>query len=715
LKNAILELFVEEIPASLINPAINHMKVTAEQGLAEHQVEHGDLCVYSSPRRLVVYIQNLAPQTQDKKEEFTGPPVTVAYDGQGNPTKAAIGFAANHGVDASKLVIKETPKGKYVTVVKHTAGIATEKILPLVFLNIINKLNFPKSMVWEPTKFRFIRPIRNILALYDGKHVKFTVAGKKSVNYTYGLFALSDKKIKVSAPEKYFTLLKNNNVIIDQGTRRELIVKLVADTAKRLKCKVADTKNGFDAGQLIDEINNLVEHPTVIVGEFDEKYLALPDAVLMTCMKAKQKFIPLVNDQGKLINKFIGIRNGISEYQDIVKEGYERVLAARLNDAEFFFNQDTKKKLGDYVEKLNGVTFHEKLGSVYAKVQRTNKLASYIFEIIAKQSSLNTQQVTVEDVQRTVDLSKADLVTEMVGEYPELQGVVGKIYALRAGEKEIVAKGIEEHYWPTGASGTPGGKLPETVTGIITSLADKIDTIVNDFSIGLIPTGSGDPFGLRRQTLGIIRILIEHNIGLSLKPVLEQCCEISGIDNDRRIKTINDVMDFVYQRLEGILVDKGNKLDEIRSVLAKRTDNIVDMESQVSAVHEIRTQATEFEPLAAGYKRAANILKQAYAKGYIKKDDPATGYDAALVEPEEKELYSQISRMKTEVEQLTKDKKYIDVLRKLVTLRPYIDNFFEKILVIAQDETLRNSRLLLLKDVTGLFSQFVDFTHIGTI
>ena len=707
MKNALLELFVEEIPVSLVPPVLSQIKSLMEAGFLENNLHYSKLSVYGTPRRLVVYTENLADKTEEKKDEVIGPPVTIAYDAEGNPTKAAIGFASSQNIDVKKLTVKETLKGKYICSEKNIPGISTDKILPLIFTEIIKSITFPKSMVWEETRFRFIRPLRNILAVYEpNKYLKFSVAGVKSANYTYGLYHLSNKKLKISSPEKYFSVLRNNNVVVDNVVRRELIVKLINDTAKRLKCRPADRKQGIDLNELVDEINYLVEYPTVIVGKFDEKYLSLPVQVLTNCMKIKQKFVPLVAESGKLTNSFIGIRNGISEYQENVREGYERVLTARLNDAQFFFNNDRQKPLSSNLDKLKGMVFHDKLGTMYDKTLRVVQLSGYIHGLINDR----LDSASLDEVKRTAELCKCDLVTEMVYEYPELQGVIGRIYAKYSNESENIAAGIEEHYLPVSAD----GKLPKSSTGIIVSLADKIDTLVNDFSIGLIPTGSGDPYGLRRQAIGALRILIENNINISLNGMLEKSCEISNISADRQKKVVADLLDFFYQRYENILVDKGNKLDEIRAILSKKTGNMVDLDKWVAALHKIRKTSNDFEPVTAGYKRAANILKQAYAKGILKKEDSVAGYKDALIEPVEIELYNKISLLKPEISALLEQKKFEEVLYQLVTIRPFIDNFFEKILVMAQEEKLRTARLLLLQDVTTLFTQFMDFSQLGS-
>jgi glycyl-tRNA synthetase beta chain len=690
-KDALLEIYTEEIPVSFIPPALEQIKHITEQFLDENKLKYKNVNVYATPRRLVSYIDDLAEKSEKKTEKIYGPSANIAFDENNNPTKAALGFAKSHNARVEDLKVMETPKGKYICVEKLQPTLDAEMVLRDIFKKIILNISFPKMMVWEESKFRFVRPIRNILALYGNKVIKLNVAGVKSSNHTYGLYIISPKKIKILSPDKYLSTLRNNNVLVDHKFRRDTICKNIDNVIKTLKCRIADDPD------LVSELNFLVEHPVVITGKFPEKFLTLPEEILTACMKKKQKFFPTLDAKGKITNYFVGLRNGISENQDVVREGYERVLVASLNDAKFFYEQDTKTTLQSKVDKLKGVIFHEKLGTVYDKVKRIKDIAIWLHKQL---KDYLPQDINYSDIEKVSFFSKADLVTNLVYEYPELQGTAGKIYAEHDNEPKEITEVIEEHYRPTSLDGV----LPATLMGTIVSLADKIDTIVGDFAVGLIPTGSGDPYGLRRQAIGILRIIRDKKLKVSLNELIKFTMSILPVES--QTSSLRNVSDFFRQRLEQIFENEGYRFDEIRAVLdtgdAPSADDIPDTSARLEALKNIRSQP-DFNPLITAYKRAGNILKQAQKTKIIL--DKLKIKEKLLKQEEERILYKEYTRVKSEVSDLFKDKKYDTVLLSLVSLRPSIDNFFDKILVMDENKKLRNNRLVLLQEVVELFAR----------
>ncbi|MDI6641011.1 MAG: glycine--tRNA ligase subunit beta [Elusimicrobiota bacterium] len=648
-KDAILEIYSEEIPARFFPDALEQLKLLTENTFNETKLGFKSVEVYATPRRLVVYIEELEEKTPEETTVILGPPLKIAKDKDGKFTEAAIGFANSQGVNLDELAVKKTAKGDYICIEKKHTGTPTEKILPEIFKKIISEISFPKSMRWEESGFRFARPVRNILALYGNKVIKLQIADVKSTNFTFGLSVYHQKKIKIPAPEKYFSVLKNNCIIVNQEERKEAIIKAAESLLKKTKLKLRVSEN------LLNEINFLVEYPSAVLCKFDERYLSLPEEIVVMALEKNHKFFPVIDENNKLTNFFVGIRNGISEGQEIVREGFEQVLTARLQDVEFFYQHDLQSSLESKAENLKGIVFHEKLGSIYDKVQRITQLSEFILNELIKipehkkeTSHYFTNNLKLQ-LQRAALLCKADIATEMAHEYPELEGMIGRRYALSDGESQEVATAIEEHYMPI----TPDGQLPVTPSGIVLSLADKTDTIVGDFAVGLIPTGSADPYGLRRQATGILRILLEKKLNLSLESLIKKSMNLIEATLTAQIATwpqlipklkptirilseqaiFDSIFDFLRQRLETIFEEKGYRFDEIRAVLAIGFDNIADTELRLQALHKIHSME-DFQPLIIAYKRAANILKQAEQKRSAISDEQVVS--EKLIEPEEK-------------------------------------------------------------------------------
>jgi glycyl-tRNA synthetase beta chain len=718
LKDALLEIYTEEIPASFLPPALEQAKELAEKNLAENRLTFKSVKTYATPRRIAVIIEGLPEKTDDEKQEIIGPNEKIAFDENKKPTKAALGFLKSNAAPPEDLKVVETPRGRYACIVKVTPGTDASKILPGVFEKIITGLNFRKNMTWEPTKFRFARPIRNILAIFGSRPLKMSLAGLKANAATYGLYVLTSKKIKITEPQKYLVVLRNNYIIADHVRRREIIRELSEQALKNILGKQSPEILHFGeqalkkilklkpvAGlteSLLDEINFLIESPVAVLCSFDEKYLGLPREILDNCIK-KQKFIPVYSGD-ELTNHFIGIRNGISEHQDIVREGYQRVLSARLADASCFYKHDSSVMLEDRVQKLAGVMFQEKIGTMLEKVNRIAEISVWLAGSL-RHSYPGINEETMRGIDRTANLCKADLLTKVVYEYPELQGTAGRLYAALTGEKEEVARGIEEHLWPL----TGQGELPSTVTGIIVSLADKMDTLAGDFAAGLIPTGSADPYALRRQAAGILRIIIEKNADINLRKLANKAIELlpTSITQDK-VKIIELLFDFFKQRFETLLEDKGFSFDEIRAVLVCGFDNPIDALKRIEAIASVR-KMSDFEPLLIGYKRAANIVKQAEQKKF---DSNANGAvdESKLAEPEEKALYEKVTSVEKETAPLLQAKDYKEVLSRLVALRSAIDLFFDKVMVMAEDSSVRSNRLSLLKRIVNLFLKVGDIS-----
>ena len=688
-KDAILEIGTEEIPSSYLEPALEQVKEKAEKYLKERQLGFSGIKLYATPCRLALLLEGVEEKSKDKAEEILGPSAKVGRDDKGNWSPAAKGFAAKYGIDADKLVLRQTAKGEYLCVENKVPGEKAEKVLTGCFLEILKRIDFPKSMIWEETSFRFARPIRTIVAMYGEKKLKVQVADVKSNNFTVALHSSSNKKVTIRSAEKYADTLRNACVLADPQERKKVIERIIDSVSKRVKGNVLKDE------RLLDEVNYLVEHPVAVVGTFDEKYLKLPNEILTNCLAKKQKYFAIEDAKGRLLNSFLGIRNGMSENNEMVREGYERVLRARLEDAEFFFNKDTQSLLSAKTEKLKGVMFQAKLGSMYDKSQRMKELSKYIVKSIGI-------DVDPHDIDKACDLAKADLVTELVFEYPELQGAIGRIYAGKDNEKTEICQSIEEHYWPLNTE----SKLPVGNLATILALADKIDTLAGDFAAGLIPSGSYDPYGLRRLAVGILRILDEKSINLSIKNLAEKAFSQMG----DKVRPGSDVMDalmeFFKTRLESILVGQGFAFDEVRAVLARGYDYVFDARNRVSAVNKIRKHS-DFESLATAFKRASNILKQASKTGTGISD---TINESLLTDESEKQLYNDIVSIEASIKQSLERKDYYEALGKIVAIKKSLDNFFEKVLVMAEDVNIRANRLALLNYVLKPFYSILDFS-----
>jgi len=685
LKELLLEIGTEEIPSVYLNPAIGKIEELTKKLFAENRVSHGQIKVFGSPRRLILFVENLSDRQESITSKVIGPPKRVSFNEKGLPTQAAVGFAKNQGIRVEDLNVEKTEKGEYLCAVKEEKGEATKKILPDILPKLIFSIPFPKHMRWGDGNVKFVRPVHWILCLYNGDVVKFEFDSVKSGNKSFGHRFLSPKTFTVKDFASYGKKTKENCIIFNQEDRRETILKEANKLAKKAGGSLYEDAN------LLEAVTHLVEYPCPILGEFGKEYLELPKEVLISVMKKHQRYFSIVNSNGSLLPNFIAISNNKVKNPAVMKAGYERVLKARFSDARFFYEEDKKKPLKEYIEKLKSVVFQEKLGTYYEKVERIVKLACYIADKIAPDSK--------EISERGAFLCKADLVTQMVYEFPDLQGIMGREYARLSGEKQEVADAIYEHYLPRFA----GDKLPDSRAGDIVSIADKIDTIIGCFGVGLIPTGSEDPYALRRQTLAIANIILGKSYQISVSDLIDRAMDIAGQKIERgRGEVKNEVIDFFKSRLKNQLVSDGFSYDVVDAVFSARFNDILDAVNKVKALSELKT-LEYFSPLAIAFKRAANIIKE----NKYGSPDPAL-----LKEDAEKELYDSFNSIKSDVEKLVEEKMYLDAMKKIAEIRGSVDKFFDKVMVMVEDKSLRENRLNLLSNISKLYGELADFTKI---
>lgn len=688
-KDFVLEIGTEEIPARFINPALKQLKELAAKSLQELRLNYQEINTYGTPRRLVLYVRQMDEKQAPLVKEVKGPAKKVAFDADGNPTKAVLGFARGQGVAVEDLVTRQIKNVDYMYAVIKEEGRPAEKVLAEAAPQLVSGLYFPKPMKWGNLDFRFARPIRWILALFGSDVVPFTVADQASNRFTYGHRFLSDGPIKVASAEDYFAVVEQGYVMVDVEKRRQVIWQQVQDLTATVGGKVE-----YDE-KLLTEVTNLVEYPTALMGSFAEEYLELPAEVIVTPMREHQRYFPVLDDQGRLMPKFIAVRNGTDRHLDIVTSGNEKVLSARLADAKFFFEEDLKTPLADKVDGLKKVVWLESLGTVYEKAERVAKLAGYLAE------ELNAHAEQRGVINRAAKLAKADLVTNMVYEFPELQGIMGREYALRNGENPAVAQAIYEHYLPRFAD----DELPQTLPGRLLSIADKLDSIVGCFAIGIKPSGSQDPYALRRQALGISNIILNAELPVSLTQIITAA--YNGYHGSVELKLsqsalIKELLEFFKQRIKGIFSERGLSYDTIDAVLAAGFDHIADAWYRGQALTEFRTHP-EFDDLLTVFNRANNLAKN-FAGGEIKEE--------LLMEAAEKELYQKYNTFSAAADQYMQQKDYAAVLKEIVSLLGPINRFFEQVMVMVDDEQVRNNRLALLYKLAQKMKLVADFSKI---
>ena len=681
-KTLLLEIGTEEVPAHVMPGILSQLKENAAKTFEELRIEYKNIKTLGTPRRSALLVEGLAEQQADLSKENRGPAVNIAFDADGNPTKAAQGFARGQGVKPEELVTKDG----YVYAMVHEKGGQTVDLLGDTLKGLVDGLNFPNNMHWADLDYKFIRPLRWLVALYGQDVIDFEVANVKSGRTSRGHRFLSEGDFEIANAEDYVEACRKASIIVDQNERCEMIRQQIAEVA---------AANGGQAEvneDLLEEVLYLVEYPTALCGKFDEKYLALPAEAVITPMRDHQRYFPVLKD-GQLLPLFITIRNGGKEHLETVQHGNERVLRARLEDAQFFFDEDRKKTLEQHGEKLKTVVFQDGLGTIYDKALRLEVLAGYIADAIG------ANEQDKKDAVRAAKLAKADLVTGMVTEFTELQGVMGREYALLDGETKAVAQAIDEHYMPRFA----GDSQPASVAGRIVSLADKIDTIVGTFSRGLIPTGSQDPFALRRQALGIVNMLKEAQYHISLSQLVAKAMELLKIaDAGQQTKLQNDVADFMKLRLKNVLADAGIRYDVVDAVFVT-VDDIYGVFLRAQAVNEAVKQ--DMEKTIQAFVRTGNIARKA-------EDVQAAVETDLLAEQVEKDLCKAYEAAASKVEKEIVAQDYAGAIATLSQLAAPIDAFFDGVMVMDKDEKIKNNRLGLLKLVDNLICQVADFSKI---
>ena len=711
MEKLLFEIGTEEIPAKFMPGILKQLKELAAAKMQELRIPFEDITVYGTPRRMAFIAEGVAETQADVVVEAKGPSVKIAYV-SGAPSKAAQGFARGQGVDVKDLVVRDN----YVYAVKHLAGQPVVELLPGLLMDILTSLSFPKTMRWADYEFRFVRPIRWMVALFGDQIIPVEICGVKSGKFSMGhrfmqqslkaaaesqgllsaalskvgnkvYSALAGVKGAVEIPSAgdYKKVMYDNFVMVDQDERRALILQQIKDLA---------AQNGGEAeinADLLEEVNYLVEWPTALCGKFEEKFLSLPKECIITPMREHQRYFPVLDEDGNLLNKFITVRNGGSEHLDIVTHGNERVLRARLSDAEFFFNEDRAIKLEDRLEKLKTVSFQEGLGNMYDKSERLVKMAEML------RFAINTP-VDEEELRRCALLCKTDLVTGMVIEFTELQGVMGREYALLDGEKPEVATGIFEHYLPRFA----GDALPATTIGRIVGIGDKLDNICATFSRGLAPTGSQDPYALRRQALGVINILIDANYHISLAKIIAGTLYLLDIKPEETGKLVPQIMEFFKQRLRNLLMEQGIRYDVIDAVFAdKRNDDMVDLAVRCKALAAY-VEAGNAEPLVQVSVRVSNLCKK------IEKEVAISG--ALFKDESENKLHEVVSAVSKEIIPEIVLYDYAAVLKAGEKVIEPVNAFFDNVMVMDEDENVKNNRLAMLEEVRGIVNAVGDLS-----
>ena len=683
----LLEIGTEEIPSDFLEDGLKALRRLAESVLKENRIKSLEgLSTYGTPRRLVLVGEGIADKQDDVLHEVTGPPKKVAYDEEGNPTKAALGFAKKQGVSVDDLSLLETPKGEYLHVKRKIPGKPAIEVLAEILPRLIAQIPWPKSMFWGDVGFSFVRPIHWVLALFDSVVIPFEVAGIKSGNQTRGHRFMAPQITEVDSVQAFFRIMDECSVIVDHEKRKKEVKKVVTEGARSVSGEpIADS-------ELLSTVSNLVEFPSAICGGFDETFLNLPAPVLITAMKEHQKYFAVYDQDGRLMPNFVAVNNTLARDESIVRKGHERVLRARLADADFFFKEDRKRRLGDRLEDLKEVIYQAELGTSFAKVARFTRLSQNLSRQIAPEMQ--------EDVTITARLCKCDLVTEMVMEFPSLQGAMGREYARLDGYSEDICMAIYEHYLPLRAD----DELPDSTIGAIVGLADRMDTIAGCFAIQLEPTGATDPFALRRHALAIIRILEKMPWDISLKEFVELSLTILNeeIDFDKN-QIMDRILGFLRERYRNMMLRRGYESDLIEAILSVEFDHISLLHLRIDQLQRFTKESSEFESLVQTFKRINNILKDQKESQEV---------DISLFKAScESELWRAYQTFKDDVYDLKEKKNYFEALNLMVRLRKPVDDFFDGVEILTKDNPrLRENRVGMLQYLAQLFLSLADFS-----
>lgn len=683
MEKLLFEIGTEEIPAQYMNGILAQYKELAEKKMQELRIPFDSVEIYGTPRRMAFLASGLPEKQADSTVESKGPSAKIAFDAEGKPSKAAQGFARGQGVPVESLEERDG----YVYAVKHLAGQNVADLLPTMLDDILHSLSFPKTMRWADFDFGFVRPIRWLVALFGDKVVPVSVNDVTSGKETRGHRFLSNHLITIPSAAAYVATLEENFIIVDVNKRRAMIKEQVE------KLAIAEQGKASIQPDLLEEVTHLVEYPTALCGHIDEKYLTLPRQAVITPMRDHQRYFPVVDEKGDLLPKFITVRNGGAEHLEIVAHGNERVLRARLDDAVFFFNLDRKKSLDGHREALKTVSFQQDLGNMYEKSDRLVKAAKVMH--LAMNSRAN-----LDNLSRAALLCKADLVTGMVTEFTELQGVMGKEYALLDGEEVEVAQAIYEHYLPRFA----GDELPTTENGRILAIVDKIDNIVATFSRGLAPTGSQDPYALRRQALGVLNIILAGKMHVGMLKTIGSAIYLLNIDQNKTVQLVTDVMEFIKLRLKNMLSEMGIRYDVVDAVLAdKRNDDIYDIYLRAQALNAY-VETPEAADMVQAATRVSNLAGKAAEVYEIKAE--------LFVTEEEKELMTALTLVDEKTLPLAIRHNYADYLNNLAPLVPVINKFFDGVMVMDKDEAIKNNRLALIQKAESLFNGVGDLSKL---
>ncbi len=681
----IFEIGTEEIPAGYIMPALHSIKEGLATRLADLQLTSQEIKCAATPRRLMVCVEGLLDRQPDKTEEVMGPPKKAAFDAQGQPTKAAIGFAKSRGASLEDIQIASTPKGEYLMIRQEHKGRPTSELMAEVLPDLIKAIPFPKSMRWGTSHTSFARPIQWLLALYNNCIIPFSIDGAgKSGNITYGHRFMAPDAIHVKDYQQYMSDLQASHVIAAPAARRLAVIKEISREAQKSGGQI------LPDDELVTTVTNLVESPHAILGSFDEKFLELPKDALITSMREHQKYFAIVDQHGNLRPNFIAINNTAVRDKVLGAEGHQRVLRARLEDGLFFFRKDQKRKLEDRINDLDGLIFQAKLGTMREKTARVQAIAVLLAHKIAPELT--------KDAQRAAYLAKADLLTEMVNEFPSLQGMMGRDYALSDGEKPAVAEAIVEHYMPIRA----GSPLPTGIIGALVGLADRIDTIAGCFGIGQKPSGATDPFGLRRQALGLIHIIEDKGFTISINELTAETLKLYG-DKLTVAPEIaqRQTVEFIMARFVNDQIKQQTPNEAVEAVVSVDFDNIVDCVCRIEALHSISTQPS-FPLLAGSFKRVMNIIKN-----HKTADAPTPNLFTAK---EEQGLHEKFLQISQEAQPLLKNHDYLAAMEIILKMKEPVDLFFDKVMVMDEDAAIRNNRLNLLSAIADLFLQVGDFS-----
>ena len=692
METLLLEIGTEEIPAGYIEPALNVISSMLLQKMTDARIDHGSARIFATPRRLAVEVKKVAAKQKSLISEVVGPPEKVAFNEKGQPTVAAKKFAEKVGVSVNALIVKDTNKGRYLCAKVSERGLPTRTLLKNILPEVILSTPFPKTMKWAELDIQFARPIHSILALLGEKVIPFTLGDIKSGKYTYGHYFMNNTKVKISSPKDYIKTLRSAKVLVDLQARKKSLEKEIEKAAKKVGGKI------LPDDELVEIVKNLVEYPVATVGKFDKEFLEVPSEILITAMREHQKYFAVIDNKGNLMPCFVAVNNTRTKDMNLVATGHEWVLRARLADAQFFYKSDLEYSSKDRVEKLKGVLFQAKLGSMHEKIVRLQKIGGVLADNVEKGSDLE------KHVTRAAWLCKADLVSHVVVEFPKLQGIMGRVYASVTKEPVAVATAIEEHYRPIYS----GGELPETRAGAILAIADKIDNICGFFSVGLIPTGASDPYALRRQGIGLIQIMLNKNFSFSLKGMIEKSLKLYGVKGVRKLREIADpVNTFIQNRMTHLLAEEGFSKDVIQAVVSVSVDNVPDVWNRARALQNLKT-VPDFEPLVVAFKRVVNIIKK--VKGFKAKPIKENLFE----HDSESALYSAYQAVKDNVSVNLEKGDPGQALHEIASLRGPVDAFFDGVLVMAKEAKIRSNRLSLLKHIADLFETIADFSKIST-